>query len=83
MDTNDFTRRTVKKWMSRRLEAEPGTYTDSAGEVNCTALAEAAADAFGKNDMGGPLDDSDHWIWEASAEVAFRFEAMRTGRRAA
>jgi hypothetical protein len=39
-------------------------------EIDLTGLAEAAAAAFGIDDEGGPLDDPDHWIWEAAIEAA-------------
>lgn len=38
-------------------------------EENATSLAEAAADEFGLNHAGGPLDDSTHWIWDLAIEV--------------
>lgn len=60
-----FNRNAVRSWMrvNRRDFEDPRT-----GEINATALAEAAAEAFNQKDAGGPLDDSDHWIWEVAIE---------------
>lgn len=60
-------RAAVTAWMRAHLEEhrDPRTY-----EVNLTSLAEAAADAFDVADEGGPLDDPDHWIWDAAIEAA-------------
>ena len=61
-----FDRNAVRSWMrvNKRDFADPRT-----GEINATTLAEAAADAFEQNHVGGPLDDPDHWIWEVA--IAF------------
>jgi hypothetical protein len=40
------------------------------GEVDITALAVAAAHAFGQGDINGCLDDESHWIWEAAARFS-------------
>ena len=65
--TPKFTKPAVKSWMraNRANHEDPTT-----GEINATSLAEEAADHFGVKDLGGPLDDSDHWIWDLAAEVA-------------
>lgn len=34
---------------------------------DATWIAETCADHFNVNFDGGPLDDSDHWIWEFAA----------------
>jgi hypothetical protein len=44
------------RWM-RLHAAEYGTSTE---------LAEAAAAEFGVDEVGGPLDDPDHWVWDAA-----------------
>lgn len=62
-----FTEANVLRWMRRCAHLHEDTAT---GEVNITALAEAAAEAFEQNDAGGPLDDESHWIWEAAARFA-------------
>jgi hypothetical protein len=62
-----FTEKNVLSWMrNKAYQYEDG----QTGEVNLTALAEAAADAFGQNGLDGPLDDETHWIWEAAARFA-------------
>jgi hypothetical protein len=38
-------------------------------EDNATSLAESAAAHFEINEVGGPLDDPDHWIWDLAIEV--------------
>lgn len=60
----EFNQRNVRTWM----RAYAADYRDPAtGEVNATALAESCADAFGVKDVGGPLDDETHWIWDLAA----------------
>ena len=61
------TRSAVTAWMLLSLEEHRDARTS---EINLTGLAEAAAAAFGIDDEGGPLDDPDHWIWEAAIEAA-------------
>lgn len=57
----EFTKREAQGWM----RAYAADYIDpKTGELNSTQLAEACADAFGVNGVGGPLDDETHWIWE-------------------
>jgi hypothetical protein len=46
-------------------------------EVNCTALAEAAAADLDCDDV---LDDPDHPIWDWAVEVAERWEANHAVR---
>lgn len=60
-----FTAQNVQAWMRRNRRQFEDAQT---GEVNMTALAEAAADAFGKADQDGPLDDETHWIWDQAAK---------------
>jgi hypothetical protein len=57
---------TVTRWMRRNRDE----HLDEYGDVNLTALAEAAAERFGAKDVGGPLDDPAHWIWDAAVEAA-------------
>lgn len=49
-------------------------YTDyiDQGEINLTELTEGAANHFGIDEIGGPLDDSDHPIWEFALLVESR-----------
>jgi hypothetical protein len=63
----EFTRRAVSRWMGANAieHIDPRT-----GELNMTSLAEAAAEAFGQNEPGGPLDDETHFIWELAARLA-------------
>jgi len=63
----DFTKAAVLSWMrAHRSEAVDAR----TGEVDMTKLAEDAARAFDVDSLGGPLDDSDHWIWELALKVA-------------
>lgn len=56
----------VLRWM----QANADDYRDRiTGEVNLTALAEAAANHWCQDYEGGPLDDPDHWVWELAAKV--------------
>lgn len=65
--TTELDRGAVESWMRRNME----DHRDGCcGDVNMTTLAEAAAEHFGANDIGGPLDDPDHWIWEVAADLA-------------
>ena len=57
----EFNRPNVSTWMRRRCDAYRDEVT---GEVDATALAEAAAAALDANGTDGPLDDEQHWIWE-------------------
>lgn len=61
-----FTRPRVRRWMRQHVAEHVDART---GEVNCTQLAEEAADYFEQYDVDGPIDDPDHWIWEVAAEV--------------
>jgi len=56
----------VKQWM----EWHADEYRDSAGEVIASALAEGAAQEFGDDHIGGPLDDETHPLWDWAAQVA-------------
>ncbi len=64
-----FTKRAAVKWMVAAIAEDGGTFVEY-GEAQLTKLAEACADAFGANDIGGPLDDETHWIWDAPIEAA-------------
>jgi hypothetical protein len=67
---NELSRRAVRSWMRRHLEEHRECRT---GDVNLTALCEAAADAFDVKDEGGPLDDGNHWIWNVAYNVMSEF----------
>jgi hypothetical protein len=67
MNHDEPTRSAVTAWMVLNLDEHRDART---GIVNLTALAEAAAGAYGIDDEGGPLDDPEHWIWEAAIEAA-------------
>ncbi len=56
----------VLRWMRAELDQYRDRVT---GEVNLTDLAEAAANHWGMDHEDGPLDDPDHWVWEAAVEV--------------
>ncbi len=56
-----FSRANVSSWMRRHRDDHRDGLT---GEVDATALAEAAAASFDQNGIDGPLDDEQHWIWE-------------------
>lgn len=57
----------ARAWM----HANKAEYRDpKTGEVELTPLVEACAGAFGVDDLDGPLDDSDHWIWDLAVSVA-------------
>ena len=55
----ELTKKNVRKWMRSNAE-EYGTSTE---------LAEAAAEEFDANHIGGPLDDDTHWIWELALDA--------------
>lgn len=57
-------RASIKRWM----EDNVADFIDG-GEVQATALAEAAARQFEIDYENGPLDDSDHWLWELPLEI--------------
>lgn len=38
--------------------------------TNLTTLAEDAAGVFGVDNIGGPLDDETHWIWDCAFDVS-------------
>ena len=61
-----FTRTTALRW----CRSHKGEHRDSTtGELDYTGLAEACAEAFGVNGVGGPLDNELHWIWEVAVEA--------------
>jgi hypothetical protein len=58
-------RERVARWMAQH-----------AGEhATPTELAEAAAEHFGVNDEGGPLDDPEGWIWDVAREARERWDS--------
>lgn len=63
-----LTRERARAWMRAHV----------ADALACTALAEACADAHDLAEEGGPLDHSDHWIWEVALEV---WETLPPARR--
>lgn len=71
-----MTKGEARAWMIQNVH----DYEDrSCGEVNCTALAEGCADAFGQADEGGPLDEETHWIWDLAVDVAEKYEKEING----
>lgn len=54
--------RLVKNWMWNEIRIREL----DAGQVNMTMLAEEAAHAFDRDDW---LDDPDHWVWDAAADM--------------
>lgn len=70
-----FTKKNVLSWMHDNIEQFLSINTD---DVYTTAMAKAAADAFEQAEQPGPLDDSDHWIWDAAHEVKESIDAART-----
>ena len=77
MSASTFTRTAAKQWMRDEVFAY-GRHIESSGEVNMTSLAEACADAFDQADEGGPLDDSEHWLWEVALAVRDEHEEHRS-----
>ncbi len=73
MTPRPFTEASARAWMNAQLAS--GGFIDACGEVEVTQLAEACAEAFDVADEGGPLDDPDHWIWDAAANAAAAAEA--------
>ena len=53
----------TRKWMFHHLDV------DGVDPHNATQMAEDAAEAFGMDDEGGPLDDPNHWIWDLAIEI--------------
>jgi hypothetical protein len=65
-----MTKRAARQWMERNVR----DYVDpKTGEVILTELAENCCQHFDCKDEGGPLDDSDHWVWDLAAQVATKF----------
>lgn len=60
-----FSKPNVRRWM----RTNASNHVDACGEVDFTSLTTAAASAFNVDDVGGPLDDSEHWIWELALDV--------------
>ncbi|MCP4592004.1 MAG: hypothetical protein GY842_14815 [bacterium] len=48
-------------------------------DVNLTRLAEECAAHFGEDEIGGPLDDPDHPVWDWAIIAAERFTTSKTG----
>lgn len=63
---NKFNKKNVKAWMRDNYRPHCDSITK---EVNFTTLCEAAAEVFNQNFENGPLDDTDHWIWECPVEM--------------
>lgn len=66
-----FTKQNVLNWMHDHLEDFLDVQTN---ELHTTAMAEGATTAFEQADPPSPLDDPDHWIWDAAHEVHEIFE---------
>jgi len=62
----NFNRTNVLVWMRDHRSEHMDRET---GEVNLTTLAEAAADAFDQVQLGGPLDEENHWIWDMAIKA--------------
>ncbi len=56
----------TRRWMKLHLSEHIDPKT---GEVNYTSLTEACAAAFERDYSGGPLDSSDHWLWDLAIIV--------------
>jgi hypothetical protein len=62
-----FNLQTVSAWMREQLRMCPDLYAPDGLGHQISQLAENAAVAFKVNQLpGGPLDDSEHWIWTAA-----------------
>lgn len=85
-----FSEAAAGRWMREHAD---DYLEDGTDEPQPTQLAEACAAAFGVDGVGGPLDDPDHWIWDAaiaaftlhhrknpSAPVAVGYVFWRDGR---
>lgn len=57
----------VKFWMAINYSNYVDEITD---KIDRTKLAKAAAEKFNKNFKNGPLDRSDHWIWDCAYQIA-------------
>ena len=73
--TARFEQGPVRAWMRRNVEAY--VVDGRTGEVNLTELAEGAAQAFDANELGGALDDQDHWIWDLTLRVGMERDRAR------
>lgn len=58
-----MTKSQIIRWMRAELSDDPSSYLDC-GEVDCTSLGEAYADA---NGVGEEIPDD---VWDAAFEVA-------------
>ena len=61
-----MTRREAKRWMQKNVSDHVDNLT---GEVNMTSLAESCCDHFNENQIGGPLDQEDHFVWELASDI--------------
>lgn len=77
MTAATFTRSAVTRWMRDEVFAYR-QHLDECGEVNMTSLAESCAAAFDRAGVGGPLDDSTHWIWDVAREVHDEHDEARS-----
>ena len=59
---NTQTKPAVLRWMKSVAE----DYVDGCGEIDCTSLAENAADEFHADFW---LDDPNHWVWDLAVDV--------------
>ena len=58
--------RQIRAWM----RAHQGDHADPiTGEIDCTAITEAAASEFEINHLGGPLDDPGGWLWDLAVDL--------------
>ena len=69
----------TKRWMAQHAAEHIDPKT---GECNSTALAEAAARHFNVDEIGGPLEDETHWIWDAALSASTSAERVGPGVRA-
>lgn len=58
-------KRDFRVWMKNNVKE----FVDDVGEVDYTIFAENVCQKFGCDDIGGPLDDSDHWVWDMAIDV--------------
>lgn len=67
VQTSGFTKTAAKTYMRNIVRFHRDKLT---GEVNMTELAEHCATVFGVDHLGGPLDQTEHWIWDLAYEVS-------------
>jgi hypothetical protein len=61
-----FNKENAKKWMKANKQSHVDPKT---GEVNYTSLTEDCCSHFNVDDVGGPLDDETHWVWNIASTV--------------